>query len=230
MQVIATNHAKTAHPGIRLVDFFDWMYIHLPMIAEGNLGLAPSGAKSDSSFDGGNPAALGSSLEDITDETYDELRALAARYLGRERAEHTLQPTALVHEAFLRILKQNEMSWTGGRAHLVAFAARAMRRILITYGVARARAKRGGPNSIRLPLDEAFAFCESRELDLSAVDEALKNLQRVDARRAQIVEMRFFAGLTVEEIAAALQISPATVKRDWASAKLWLRCELCSFE
>jgi RNA polymerase sigma-70 factor, ECF subfamily len=158
----------------------------------------------------------------LSAETYESLRRLAAQYLRGERADHTLQPTALLHEALLRVLKQPDNRWRD-EAHMAAFAARAMRRILISYGVARRRLKRGGASLTRLPLDAALDFCNERDLNLEEVDQALEELEAVDARQAQIVELRFFAGLTIEEIASVLQLSPATVKRDWATAKLWLR-------
>ena len=176
---------------------------------------APPGDQSDSSDVVELPAA-----------TYEKLRRLAAEYLRSERAGHTLQPTALLHEAFLRVLKCPAHHWRN-ETHVVAFAARAMRRILISYGVARTRDKRGGPSVVRLPLDEALDFCVERDLNIVAVDEALEELELEDQRQAQIVELRFFAGLTVEEIASTLKISRATVKRDWATAKLWLRNRLC---
>jgi RNA polymerase sigma factor (TIGR02999 family) len=162
---------------------------------------------------------------ELSAETYEKLRRLAAEYLRSERAGHTLQPTALLHEAFLRVLKQPDHAWRD-EAHVIAFAARAMRRILISYGVARARDKRGGPSAVRLPLDEALDFCVERDLNVVGVDEALEELELEDPRQAQIVELRFFAGLTVDEIASTLKISRATVKRDWATAKLWLRGRL----
>jgi len=157
--------------------------------------------------------------------TYEKLRRLAAEYLRSERPNHTLQPTALLHEAFLRVLKRPDHAWRN-EAHVIAFAARAMRRILISYGVARTRDKRGGPSAVRLPLDEALDFFVERDLNIVAVDEALEELELADPRQAQIVELRFFAGLTVDDIASALKISRATVKRDWATAKLWLRSRL----
>lgn len=166
---------------------------------------------------------------EIQPETYEKLRRLAALYLARERAGHTLQPTALLHDAFLLVLKQPERSWQGER-HLMAFAARAMRRILISYGVARARQKRGGSGAVRLPLDEALDFCVAQHLDLVAVDEAVAELEALDPRQGQIVELRFFAGLNLDEIANSLGISVATVKRDWATAKLWLRARLSDSE
>src|SRR5437667_1992861 len=157
--------------------------------------------------------------------TYEKLRRIAAEYLRSERAGPTLQPTALLHEAFLRVLKRPDHYWRS-ETHVIAFAARAMRRILISYGVARTRDKRGGPSVVRLPLDEALDFCAERDLNIAAVDEALEELEGADARQAQIVELRFFAGLSVDEIASTLKISRATVKRDWATAKLWLHDRL----
>jgi RNA polymerase sigma-70 factor, ECF subfamily len=165
----------------------------------------------------------------LSPETYESLRRLAAQYLKGERADHTLQPTALLHEALLRVLKQPDSRWRD-EAHIAAFAARAMRRILISYGVARRRLKRGGGSVTRLPLDAALNFCSERDLNLEGVDRALEELETVDARQAQIVELRFFAGLTIEEIASVLQLSPATVKRNWTTAKLWLRAYLTSSE
>jgi RNA polymerase sigma-70 factor (ECF subfamily) len=162
---------------------------------------------------------------ELSAETYEKLRRLAAEYLKSERAGHTLQPTALLHEAFLRVLKQPDHAWRD-EGHVIAFAARAMRRILISYGVARTRDKRGGPSAVRLPLDEALDFCVERDLNVVAVDAALEELELEDPRQAQIVELRFFAGLNVDEIASTLKISRATVKRDWATAKLWLRGRL----
>jgi RNA polymerase sigma-70 factor (ECF subfamily) len=167
----------------------------------------------------------GSENGEIPAATYEELRRLAAEYLRSERPDHTLQATALLHEAFLRVLKRPDHAWRDD-AHVIAFAARAMRRILISYGVARSRQKRGGPSVVRLPLDEALDFCAERDLNIVAVDEALEELELEDSRQAEIVELRFFAGLTVDEIASTLKISRATVKRDWATAKLWLRNRL----
>jgi RNA polymerase sigma-70 factor (ECF subfamily) len=170
-------------------------------------------------------ASCGADACELSAEAYEKLRRLAAEYLRSERAGHTLQPTALLHEAFLRVLKQPDDAWRD-EAHIIAFAARAMRRILISYGVARTRDKRGGASAVRLPLDEALDFCVERDLNVAAVDEALEELELEDPRQAQIVELRFFAGLTVDDIASTLKISRATVKRDWATAKLWLRNRL----
>lgn len=171
-------------------------------------------------------ASCGADSCELSAAMYEKLRRLAAEYLRSERAGHTLQPTALLHEAFLRVLKQPDHAWRD-EAHVIAFAARAMRRILINYGVARTRGKRGGPAAVRLPLDEALDFCVERDLNIGAVDEALEELELEDPRQAQIVELRFFAGLSVDEIASTLGISRVTVKRDWSTAKLWLRDRLC---
>jgi len=164
-------------------------------------------------------------LADLMPSVYEELRRLAADYLRGERPGHTLQPTALVHEAYLRLLRQGQTSWHD-RAHVLGFGARIMRQILISHAIASTRLKRGGPDSIRITLDEALDFYDRREMSVSAVDEALRALEELDPRQGQIVEMRFFGGLTVEEIAKALDISPATVKREWTFAKVWLRREL----
>ena len=171
-------------------------------------------------------ADYGSENGEISAATYEKLRRLAAEYLRSERSDHTLQPTALLHEAFLCVLKQSDHVWRD-EAHIIAFAARAMRRILISYGRARARQKRGGPSAVRLPLDEVLDSYAERDLNLAAVDEALEELEIEDPRQAQIVELRFFAGLTADEIASTLKISRATVKRDWVTEKLWLRNRLC---
>ena len=170
-------------------------------------------------------ASCGTDACELSPETYEKLRRLAAQYLRSERTGHTLQATALLHEAFLQVLKRPDNAWLN-ETHIIAFAARAMRRILINYGVARTRYKRGGPAAIRLPLDDALDFVAARDLNIVAVDEALQELELEDPRQAQIVELRFFAGLTVDEIASTLKISRATVKRDWATAKLWLQSRL----
>ena len=170
-------------------------------------------------------ADCGSENGEISAATYEKLRRLAAEYLRSERSDHTLQPTALLHEAFLCVLKRSDHAWRD-EAHVIAFTARAMRRILISYGRARARQKRGGPSAVRLPLDDVLDSYAERDLNLVAVDEALEELEIQDPRQAQIVELRFFAGLTADEIASTLKISRATVKRDWVTAKLWLRNRL----
>ncbi|MEP6936813.1 MAG: ECF-type sigma factor [Chthoniobacterales bacterium] len=156
-------------------------------------------------------------------DVYDELRRLAAAYLRGERAEHTLQRTALVHEAYLRLLGQRKVHWQN-RAHFIGIFARIMRQTLTNYAVAKGRLKRGGSD----PRQATLEFYESRKIDVTALDEALEALEALDGRQAQVVELRFFAGLTIEEIAELLAISPATVKRDWIIAKAWLRRELSS--
>src|SRR6266550_5082180 len=150
-----------------------------PMVAEP--APTPLG-KADASFAPEN--------DEIPAATYERLRRLAAEYLRSERPDHTLQATALLHEAFLRVLKRPDHAWRN-EAHVIAFAARAMRRILISYGVARRRYKRGGPSTVRLPLDEALDFFVERDVNILAVDEALEELELVDSRQAQIVELRF---------------------------------------
>jgi RNA polymerase sigma factor (TIGR02999 family) len=164
-------------------------------------------------------------LTDLMPSVYEELRRLAADYLRGERPGHTLQPTALVHEAYLRLLRQGQTTWQN-RAHVLGFGARIMRQILISHAIASTRLKRGGPHSIRITLDEALDFYDRREMSVSAVDEALRSLEEIDPRQGQIVEMRFFGGLTIEEIAKALDVSSTTVKREWTFAKVWLRREL----
>jgi RNA polymerase sigma-70 factor, ECF subfamily len=161
-------------------------------------------------------------LSEMMPELYEELRRLAASYLRKERPEHTLQRTALVHEAYLRLADQHEGSAWGDRAHFFAIFARVMRETLTNYAVARTRKKRGGTD----PAERALEFYEQRKIDIGALDVALKDLEALDPKQAQIVELRFFIGLTVPEIASLMQISPATVKREWAIAKVWLRREL----
>lgn len=152
---------------------------------------------------------------------YDELRRLAGIYLDRERSNHTLQPTALVHEAYLRLIGQKNIEWQN-RAHFFGVSARLMREILIEYARMKNRRKRGGEYKTQIALDEAVSFSKEKELDVVAVDQALKKLEDLDARQARIVEMKFFGGMTIEEIGEVLDISPATVKREWSSAKLLL--------
>jgi len=165
----------------------------------------------------GNKAAL----EELLPLVYDELRRLANSYLRRERSNHTLQPTALVHEAYLRLVGQSEIDWQN-RAHFFGVSARLMREILIEYARARHRQKRGGEFKTQIELDSAVSFSNQNQFDVVAVDEALSKLEKLDERQARIVEMKFFGGLTIEEIGEVLSISPATVKREWSSAKLLL--------
>jgi RNA polymerase sigma factor (TIGR02999 family) len=155
---------------------------------------------------------------------YGELRALAARHLGRERRDHTLQPTALVHEAFLKLAGERNQRWQS-HGHFLGLAATAMRRILIDHAVRRNAEKRGGGRE-RTQLFEAASLFEERAEDLLALDEALQKLDALDPRKARLVELRFFAGLNEEEAASALGVSARTVERDWRVAKAWLRKEI----
>jgi RNA polymerase sigma-70 factor (ECF subfamily) len=155
---------------------------------------------------------------------YDELRRLADHYLRQERPDHTLQPTALVHEAYLKLIDQTRVDWQN-RAHFFGVAAQLMRRILVDHARRHRASKRGGFQQ-KLTLDEAVDYSQPRDLDLVALDDALNALAQMDARQSQIVELRFFGGLTIEETAEALGVSPATVKVDWSMAKAWLRREI----
>lgn len=155
---------------------------------------------------------------------YDELRRLADNYMRRERSNHTLQATALVHEAYLKLVEQRSVDWQS-RAHFMGIAAQLMRRILIDHARGHLRDKRGGGER-PVPLDENLVFAPEQSMDLIELDLALQQLAGIDPRQAKIVELRFFGGLTVEETAEALAISPKTVKRDWSVAKAWLHGEL----
>jgi len=164
------------------------------------------------------------SLETLLPIVYQELRRLAAAYLRRERQGYTLQPTALVHEAYLRLLKDKPDRWQN-RAHFCAIAAHSMRQILIERARARDAQKRGGERQ-RVTLDEALVRGGERSIDLIALDQALERLATLDAEQARLVVLRFFGGLTIEETADAMNISPATVKRHWTVACAWLAREL----
>jgi RNA polymerase sigma-70 factor, ECF subfamily len=155
---------------------------------------------------------------------YSELRRMAAAYMRRERTGHTLQATALVHEAYLKLLGQRSVNWQN-RAHFFGIAAQVMRRILIDHARSHVRDKRGGGREA-VPLDEALVFSPERSKDFLVLDSALERLAEFDPRQAKIVELRFFGGLTVEETAEVLSVSPKTVKRDWSVAKAWLHGEL----
>lgn len=170
-------------------------------------------------WSGGDPSAADRLLPVV----YAELRRLAAGYLGRERAGHTLQPTALVNEAWMRLADQST-PWQN-RAHFLGVAAGAMRRILVDHARRRRAQKRGG-GDLRVTLTEDLASSGGKELDVVRLDEALERLGALDERQARLVTMRFFAGLTVEETAEALGVSEKTVKRDWAAAKAWLYREI----
>jgi RNA polymerase sigma factor (TIGR02999 family) len=158
---------------------------------------------------------------------YDELRRLAASYLRRERPGQTLQATALVHEAYVRLINEKSHNWQN-RTHFLAIAALSMRQILVQRARTRKATKRGG-DPIRIELDERLLPASSAhqdEIDLVALDEALDRLAALDQRQAKVVELRYFGGLGVADVAAALEISPATVKRDWTLARAWLKREL----
>jgi RNA polymerase sigma-70 factor, ECF subfamily len=162
-------------------------------------------------------------LDRLTPVVYDELRRLARSYLRRERAGHSLQTTALVNEAYMRLVDYKRMQWQN-RAHFFAVSAQLMRRILVEHG-RRRNLKRGG-NVQRVSLEAAANVGGGRAADLVALDDAMKALERLDRRKAQVVEMRFFGGLSVEETAQVLKVSPVTVMRDWNTAKAWLYREL----
>lgn len=151
---------------------------------------------------------------------YDELRRIARAHLARQRSDHTLQSTALVHEAYLRMVGNSSMHFEN-RAHFFAVASQLMRRILVDHARKRSASKRGG-TSLTLVLDETITPAAKSEIDLTVLDDALNRLGGMDPRQAQIVEMRFFGGLSVEETSKVLGISPATVKRDWMTARTWL--------
>ena len=160
------------------------------------------------------------SLDRLIPLVYDELRLIAGRFLRHERPSHTLQSTALVHEAFLRLVDQTRTDWQS-RAHFFGVAATVIRNILVDHARARQTAKRGGPMPA-LSLDDAVAFPQGSDFELIAVDDALLSLSRFDPQQSRIVELRFFAGLSIEETAEVLGISASTVKRDWILAKAWI--------
>jgi RNA polymerase sigma-70 factor (ECF subfamily) len=156
---------------------------------------------------------------------YQQLKRLARDYMRRERPDHTLQTTALVHEAYLRLVGQQAANWQS-RSHFLGIAAMLMRRILIDHARAHLRQKRGGVKKEVLPLDGALVFSLERSEELVRLDEALGRLAAIDPRQSRIVELRFFGGLSVQQTSALLGVSPKTVKRDWAVAKVWLHGEL----
>ena len=159
-------------------------------------------------------------LDRLMPLVYDELRRIAARYLHSERPDHTLQTTALVHEAYLRLVDETRMHWQG-RAHFFAVSATLIRNILVDHARIQNAAKRGGGVG-KLPLDESFAVPAANAPAIIAVDDALQALAKIDVQQSRIVELRFFAGLTIEETAEVLGVSPSTVKRDWILAKTWI--------
>jgi RNA polymerase sigma factor (TIGR02999 family) len=169
-------------------------------------------------------AGKAEALDALLPLVYAELRRVAAGYLRRERPGQTLQATGLVHEAYLRLMREQHVAWEN-RAHFCAIAANAMRQILVERARRRKAAKRGGAWA-RLTLDEGLAAAPEAEVDVEALDEALSRLAARDPNQARLVELRYFGGLTIEETAAVLDVSPATVKRSWMVARAWLRREL----
>jgi RNA polymerase sigma factor (TIGR02999 family) len=168
----------------------------------------------------GDPSAL----DRLIPSVYKELRRMADRYLRAETPDHTLQTTALVHEAYLRLIDQTRVSWQN-RAHFYGVAAQTMRRILVDHAKSKHRGKRGG-DAPKFSLDEALNVSAERAAELIALDDSLDQLAAMDARKSRVVELRYFGGLSVEETAAVLDISPQTVMRDWNMAKAWLYQEL----
>jgi RNA polymerase sigma factor (TIGR02999 family) len=173
-----------------------------------------------SAWSDGDKAAL----EQLMPMVYQELHRLAARHLAHERVGHTLQTTALVNQTYLRLIDQKRVRWQN-KAHFFGIAAQMMRRILVDYARARRYAKRGGGAPV-VSLDEAATVSVEKASDLIAVDDALTRLSELDARKARVVELRFFGGLSVEETAEVLKVSPNTVLREWRTAKAWLHREL----
>ena len=167
-------------------------------------------------------------LEQLTPLVYEELHRLAHRYLGRERIGHTLQTTALVHEAYLRLIDWKNVQWQN-RAHFFAISAQLMRRILVDFARSRRFAKRGG-GARQVAFDEAMAIAPVRNVDLVALDDALTDLAELDPRQSRVVELRFFGGLNIAETAEVLKVSPGTVRRDWSLAQAWLHRELSKGE
>jgi RNA polymerase sigma factor (TIGR02999 family) len=173
------------------------------------------------SWNDGNGDALGELLPLV----YDELHRQAHRYLRRERAGHTLQTTALIHEAYLNLIKQNRINFQN-REHFFAISANLMRRILVNYANARHRQKRGGSDE-NIELDDSILIAtQTKDLELLALDDALRRLAEMDEQQARIVELRYFGGLTIEETSEVMGIAPATIKRDWKLTKAWLYREL----
>ena len=163
-------------------------------------------------------------LDRLMPLVYDELRNVARHHLAAEDSRHTLESAALVNETYLRLVEQERVEWRN-RAHFFAISARMMRRILVDHARQRRAAKRGGPQP-KISLDQSLGLQGRKELDVVALDEALANLSKLDPQQAHVVELRFFGGLTIEEISEALNISPATVTRDWVTAKAWLFAQL----
>jgi len=163
-------------------------------------------------------------LDPLLPVVYGELQRLAQRQLRSERSDHTLQTADLVHEAYLKLSALGHIEWQN-RAQFFAIAAQAMRRVLVNYAVRRTRSKRGGKR-YQVPLDDAMIVCEAQSYEVLALNDALSQLEAINERLSRIVECRYFAGLSIEETAEALGISPATVKRDWTMARAWLHRSL----
>jgi len=168
----------------------------------------------------GDPAAI----ESLLPLVYNELHRQAVSFFSRERAGHTLQPTALVHDVYLRLVKQHEVTWQN-RAQFFGIAAQMMRRILVSHARGRHAAKRGGGGQ-RITLEEGLAVAPERDVNLLALDEALTKLESIDPEKTRMVELRFFSGLSIEETATVLGVSPRTIDRQWETAKAWLHREI----
>ncbi len=220
--VSAQNPDKRAHPKPTGGAVF------VPVLADREMNdtlhwmemLLPDELVESSSRKSGNEEALGAWVTAL----YTELRRLAAHYMEGERENHTLQTTALVHEAYLRLVEQREVQWES-KSQVIGIAAQMMRRILLDYSRGQRSAKRGGKVR-KIYLQEASLVSKDRTADVLAVDEALTRLEAVDPQHARVVELRFFGGLSVDETAGVLAVSPATVKRNWNVAKAWLAREL----
>jgi RNA polymerase sigma-70 factor (ECF subfamily) len=164
-------------------------------------------------------------LDQLTPLVYDELRRMAHQYMRREKPGHVLQTSALINEAYLRLVDERGIEWES-RSHFFGIAARLMRRILVDDARRRNCLKRGGAENIQVPLDAALTVSQEQAADVVALDEALQSLELRDKRQSQIVELRFFGGLSIEETADVLKVSPGTVMRDWTFARAWLRSEM----
>jgi RNA polymerase sigma factor (TIGR02999 family) len=185
-------------------------------------GPAPDVTQLLAKWSGGDQAAL----DELLPLVYGELRRLASAYLRRERSNHTLQSTALVHEAFMRLVNQQDVQWKN-RAHFFAIAAQMIRRILVDYARSQHAEKRGS-GAVKLALDEAMAVPQASgtDVDLLGLNDALNRLAELDERQGRIVELRFFAGLSIEETAEVMNLSPASIKREWQTARAWLFREM----
>jgi RNA polymerase sigma factor (TIGR02999 family) len=169
-----------------------------------------------------------SAADELMPLVIEELRRLAHNYMRREKAGHTLQTSALINEAYVRLVDQSKIQWES-RTHFFGIAARLMRQILVDQARRRNFAKRGG-GAIRVSLNEATAVAQEQSANVIALDDALKNLESIDPRQSRIVELRFFGGMSIEETAATLKVSPGTVMRDWTFARAWLRKEMAASE